>query len=230
MGIRDISLQRSIWSYSRVQALVSALRRNRRWQLRRPGLAGKRYVNVGCGPNVHPDFINVEYQWLPGVDLCWDLTRGLPLATGSVQGVYTEHCLEHFSLPAARALVAEFFRVARPGSVVRVVVPDAGLYLDTYRRKMDGDATAKFPFEDAVHARDRLVSPMVDVNAIFYTDRDSPAGHRCLFDFALLAELLGSVGFTEVTRCSFRAGRDPKLLIDSPGRQIESLYVEAVRP
>ena len=230
MGIRDISLQRSVWSYSRVQALVSVLRRNRRWQLRRPGLSDRHYVNAGCGPNVHPDFINVEYQWLPGVDLCWDLRRGLPLAAGSMQGVYTEHCLEHFSLADARRLVAEFFRVMRPGGVLRVAVPDAGLYLETYRRRMDGDATAKFPFEDAVRERDRLAAPMVHVNAIFYTDRDSPAGHRCLFDFALLAELLGSVGFTAIARCGFREGRDPKLLIDSPGRRIESLYVEAVRP
>jgi hypothetical protein len=36
-----------------------------------------------------------------------------------------------------------------------------------------------------------------------------------------------SAGFSSVTKMCFMNGRDPKLLVDSPERAIESLYVEA---
>ncbi|MEO8682881.1 MAG: methyltransferase domain-containing protein [Vicinamibacterales bacterium] len=226
MSLFDFSFSRPIGSYSKVQGLVSKWKRNQPSQLRSPRVAGKEYLDLGCGPNTHPGFINLDYDWQPGVDLCWDLARGLALPDGSMKGVFSEHCLEHFSLPTVRFLLAEIRRVLRPGGVVRIVVPDAGLYLDLYARRRAGEATADFPYEDAVRSAG-LTSPLASVNRVFYVDRDSPAGHRCMFDADLMTELLGLSGFEHVRREQFRTGRDPKLLIDAEHRNVESLYMEA---
>ncbi len=230
MGIKDFSFARPLTSYTKVQSVVSVVRRNRRWQTARAGVIDKHYLNVGCGPNTHREFINLEYNWLPGIDLCWDLTKGLPLEDRSMTGIFSEHCLEHFSLPTARLVVDDLFRVLRPGGTIRIVVPDAGMYLDTYQRQARGDDGVVFPFQVVVRAKTKLVAPMVSVNEIFYTDRDSPAGHRCMFDYSLLSEILYLAGFCDVNRCCFGEGRDPMLLIDTPSRRIESMYVEAGRP
>ena len=64
--------------------------------------------------------------------------------------------------------------------------------------------------------------PIDPLNRIF---RDH--GHRYAYDFWSLRELILSAGFSSATKAFFLRGRDPKLLVDSPERAIESLYVEA---
>lgn len=218
--------RRSFTSYAKARYWIARLRRNRRWQLKSERVQRLRYADLGCGPNTHAEFINVDHAWQPGVDLCWDLARGLPFATGTLAGIYTEHCLEHFSLPVAAAILRECRRALAPGGVLRIVVPDGELYLRRYCARVDGADAPAFPYESCERVGDVHV-PMVSVNRVFYQDRDSPAGHRAMFDYALLATLLRHSGFGTVSRRAFGVGADPHLLIDTAARAAESLYVEA---
>jgi predicted SAM-dependent methyltransferase len=229
MSLGTISLQRPLTSYAKVQAAVGWVIRNRTFQLRRPRVRDSAYLDLGCGLNPHEDLINLDYLWHPRVDVCWDVTRGLPFADCSMRGVFSEHCLEHFPLAAARRLLSEIRRILAPGGTVRIVVPDAELYLRSYVRQIDGDSTAVFPYQgqEGINAP---WSPMLSVNRVFYQDRESPFGHRTMFDFRFLALLLHDCGFVQPARCGFREGRDARLLIDTADRRVESLYVEASRP
>ena len=226
MPLNTISRRRPLGSYAKVQSLVGRLIRNRRFQLDRPRVRGGTHLDIGCGLNSHANLINLDYLWHPGVDVCWDITRGLPFADAALRGVFSEHCLEHFPLQAARALLREIRRVLAPGGTVRIIVPDGELYLRTYVQQLDGDTSCSFPYQQQEQSRD-LWSPMVSVNRIFYQDRESLFGHRLTYDFQLLELLLREAGFTGVARCNFLTGRDPKLLADTADRRVESLYVEA---
>ena len=226
MPLNSISLRRQLTSYAKVQALVGRLIRIRRFQLDRPRVRGGTHLDIGCGLNAHPELINLDYLWHPGVDVCWDITRGLPFVDASLRGIYSEHCLEHFPLPVARALLREIRRVLAPDGTVRIIVPDGELYLRTYLQQLGGDASAQFPFQKDESARD-LWSPMVSVNRVFYQDRESLFGHRTIYDFQLLELLLREAGFTRVTLRDFQQGADSRLLVDTPDRRVESLYVEA---
>jgi predicted SAM-dependent methyltransferase len=218
--------RRPLTSYAKVQALAGLLLRNRSFQLRRPRIRDLQYLNIGCGRNIHSKMINLDYLWHSGVDVCWDITRGLPFAAGSMRGIFTEHCLEHFSLSTAVDILRECRRVLRPGGLLRIVVPDGELYLRTYNRQIDGDISAKFPFQDQ-ESFDSIHSPILSVNRIFYQDRDSDHGHRFIYDFHFLAQLLHYCGFVSVTRQSFGVGREPAVVVDSESRAVESLYMEA---
>lgn len=229
MPLGTLSFHRPLTSYAKVQAAVGWAIRNRRFQLRRRRARKTAYLDLGCGLNPHDDFINLDYLWHPRVDVCWDITRGLPFPNGSMRGVFSEHCLEHFPLAAARKLLGEIHRVLAPGGTVRIVVPDAELYLRSYVRQIDGDAAAAFPYQGQ-EGIDAPWSPLLSVNRVFYQDRDSAFGHRTMFDFRFLALLLRDCGFAQPTRCGFQEGRDARLLIDTADRRIESLYVEASRP
>ena len=226
MPLHTFSFQRSLTSYAKVQAALGHVIRNRAYQLRRPSVRQCVYLDVGCGPNTHEGFINLDYQWHPKIDVCWDLARGLPFRDGSMQGIFSEHCLEHFPFPAGRRLLAEFRRVLAPAGTLRLVVPDAGIYLRTYARQVAGDLTAAFPYQ-AQEAKDPLWSPVVSVNRVFYQDRESPFGHRTMYDFQLLRQVLVAAGFGTVVQREFGQGSDSRLLIDTPSRRVESLYVEA---
>jgi len=169
----------------------------------------------------------MDYLWHPAVDLCWDISRGLPFASGTLQGIFSEHCLEHFSISVTIGILRECRRVLRADGTLRIVVPDAELYMSVYCRQIGGDTGARFPFP-LDPGPEGLVSPILNVNRVFYQDRDSPQGHRAMYDFHLLAQILRSAGFRSVERRAYRDGKDATLLIDSESRACESLYVEAV--
>ena len=224
-----ICLSRPITSYSKVQSLVANYIRNRPFQLRRKRIRGLKYLDLGCGRNSHAEFINVDFLWHPAVDICWDITRGIPFPSGSMAGIFTEHCLEHFSLPVGIGILQECRRVLVPGGVLRIVVPDAELYLRTYYRQLNGEDSSRFPFQDR-EKFNGLYSPILSVNRIFYQDRGSSYGHRFMYDFQLLDLLMRDCGFDSVGRRDFNQGADRALLIDTPSRACESLYVEGAKP
>jgi predicted SAM-dependent methyltransferase len=221
-----ISLNRPITSYAKMQKLIGNLIRNCGFQLKSKRIHDVRYLNIGCGRNPRENFINLDYLWHPEVDVCWDISTGLPFPISSMQGIFSEHCLEHFSLMDATRILMECKRILKPGGIIRIVVPDAEKYLKTYCRQTDGDPTARFPYQEQEHFHG-MCSPILNVNRVFYQDRDSLSGHRFMYDFHVLGELLRHCGFTSVSRRRTGEGTDPVLLIDAPTRAAESLYVEA---
>jgi predicted SAM-dependent methyltransferase len=226
MPLNSLSFRRPLTSYAKVQSWVGKLIRNRPFQLDKPRVRDGTHLDIGCGRNTHPALINLDYLWHPGVDVCWDIARGLPFTNASLRGVFSEHCLEHFPLPTARFLLREIRRVLTLDGTARLIVPDGELYLRTYAAQLAGDTARLFPYQAEEQFRD-LWSPMVSVNRVVYQDRESLFGHRTLFDFQLLQLLLQEAGFTRVMRRSFQEGADARLLIDTPDRRVESLYVEA---
>lgn len=60
-------------------------------------------LNVGCGRNILPDWINLDCAALPGVDVVYDLERcatdPLPLEDESVDEFLLSHVIEHLHHP-----------------------------------------------------------------------------------------------------------------------------------
>lgn len=218
-----ISLKRPIGSYAKVQAAYSAVIRNSLFQLRHLKSSNKHYLNIGCGPNITPEFINLDYTWRPGIDICWDITRKLPLKHNSLSGIYSEHCIEHIPETEARSLLSQCFNQLKPGGTIRIAVPDAELYLDLYVKAKQGEHVV-FPYENESEMKTASTA-IKAVNRVF---RDY--GHLYAYDYYILKEILENIGFTDINRASYRQGRDSRLLIDTLHRQVESLYIEASKP
>jgi predicted SAM-dependent methyltransferase len=215
-----ISLRRPVTSYHKVQILIGAMIRNRPIFLKRK--AEGCYLDLGCGPNPSPEFCNIDYNWRPGSDvICWDVTRGLPFQGGYVGGIFTEHMLEHIPFEKALGVLAECRRVLKAGGVLRVIVPDGELYLSEYAKYLRGE-TANMPYASSDAEEYTIATPIVSINRIFRNH-----GHCFIWDYETLRLGLLQAGFTEVNRCEFGLGSDPRLLRDTPSRQVESLYVEA---
>jgi predicted SAM-dependent methyltransferase len=115
--------------------------------------------------------------------------------------------LEHLDSRTAERLIADAYRVLRPGGVLRLCVPDLEFAVSRYQ---EGDR-ARF------------------LDYFFPLDPRNDLGrHRYMYDYFMLHQLLQSVGFAEVERFARAEGATPDIgLLDN--REDETLYVEAVK-
>lgn len=213
---------RALQDYQKVRLAFAALLRNRRFQATPSRLAGREYVNLGCGPFLTPGYVNLDYRWVPGIDVVWDLKRALPFPTHRFQGAFCEHCLEHFDEAELLDVLREIHRVLRPGGRVRLVVPSLEIHARSYL---------------AARAASASPGPAREMNRVFYDGHRTMRrthwindGHHFIHDFPSLAAALETVGFTAIEEARFGEGRDARLLVDQASRQSESLYVEAMNP
>jgi predicted SAM-dependent methyltransferase len=209
---------RPLTSYAKVQALITPFARGRNWAIKKDRIKDKKLLNIGCGFEPKDNFINLNLEWTPNVDICWDITaERVPLATNSMEGIFTEHCLEHITFEQCLETLKEFHRLLKPGGNIRIVVPDAELYFDLYQaRKTNKSVTLPYIKTEE--------TPVISINRIF---RDH--GHLFIYDFETMAHLMQKAGFRDVKKESYSTGRDNRLLIDQAYRAVESLYVEATK-
>ncbi len=78
-------------------------------------------LNLGCGHDIRPDFVNVDFMKVAGVDMVVDLNGALPWQNDSVDYVYMSHVLEHLKDPAYS--LEEIHRILKPGAIAQIIVP-----------------------------------------------------------------------------------------------------------
>lgn len=170
------------------------------------------HLHPGCQKVRKEDWVNIDLAGFP-VDLRWNLLRELPLEANRADAVFHEHLLEHFALRDGLWLAREWFRVLKPGGVLRIGVPDAASYLRSY---VDDPTFLQ-------NLRPDSPTKLLAVQELFYWQN-----HRTMYDFETLQLLLTAAGFDNVEHSAYGESRIAPSP-DSPHRQAETLYVEAVK-
>lgn len=217
----SISLNRSLTSYSKIRPIMSWLLRDKPMFFA-PIRDKEILLHIGCGARVSDEFYDIDYDWVPKLDRCMDITKGLRLPEGIlVAGAYSHHCLEHIPFAATIALTKELRRHMKKGAVFRVVVPDGEKYCRGYVRSAESGKN-ETPY-GSFYGREGFSTPMINVNVAMREH-----GHLFIYDFETFRQILLAAGFSEVVRCSLNQGRDTRLLFDVPEVEVESLYLEAI--
>ena len=161
-------------------------------------LAGRRQllVHLGCGNALLPGWVNLDcYPPPPAKDieiLTLDLRRGLPLSSGSVAALFSEHFLEHLPFDTVSAKVLpEIRRVLEPGGKLRLGVPNGEYFVDQYVAARTG--SSEEIFERQRHGK----TPMTMLNEIAHG-----FGHYFAYDFETMSSLLAAAGFVAIRRCA----------------------------
>jgi predicted SAM-dependent methyltransferase len=204
--------------YLAIRGMSNAMMRRNPFQRLSRRVRTLDYLNIGCNKKIFEHTINLDYAWFPGIDLTFDILRPLPISEKSLRGIYCEHVIEHLPFDTVPFILSEWKRVLRPGGVVRILVPDAQLYVETYCSIKKGEK-ALFPYHNVAS------TPMMQVNEMFRSYE-----HQYAYDYETLARLLDEAGFKGITQCEHKKGRDEKLLLDSEDRRAESLRIEALLP
>ncbi len=171
-------------------------------------------LHLGCASNYIDGWINIDL-FRPGrrLDLRWDLRRGIPVPDDCIESIFAEHLIEHIDIGGSLELLKECHRVLRASGVLRLGVPDLERYVRSYLR------------DDPLIDR---VRPNRPTRGIAFCEPFFWHGHRSMYDFETLELLLREAGFLLVERSEFGKGRiSPSS--DSPNREPETLYIEAVK-
>lgn len=83
----------------------------------------KTYLNFGCGRRFVQSWKNIDLHAGDGV-IRHRLPEPFPFSSESFEVVYSSHVLEHFTREEAQRVIAECYRILRPGGILRLVVPD----------------------------------------------------------------------------------------------------------
>ena len=78
-------------------------------------------VNLGCGHNSVPGFINVDLRKLPGVDKVMDLNKKWKFNNNSIDFIYARGVVEH--LYSIDKTMEEIYRVLKPKGIAFLVLP-----------------------------------------------------------------------------------------------------------
>lgn len=202
-------------------------------------------LNLGCGPQVVPGWVNVDYalgarlatvpllkpvvrklkifrvDWDPKIFI-HDLTQRLPWDDGTVDACYTSHTVEHFSREQGAFLVQEAFRVLKPGGVLRVVVPDLKSAIDRYQ---NGSTPAENLVEDlgvlygpGKSGLKKMMAPLIEFP------------HKCMYDTDAMLRLLTKSGFIASPRQAFDSEIADIRSIELESRTVDAVVVEGKKP
>jgi predicted SAM-dependent methyltransferase len=135
-------------------------------------------LNIG-GVKYHPGYRNVNIQQLPSVDHNWDC-RKIDCDDDSVDEIYASHVLEHLSYQGdAMDALFEWYRVLKPGGMLRVSVPNLPTLCELYLRTLG---------KDRHHIMRIIYGGQVDAHDF----------HHAGYDFGTLSALLKGAGFSAV--------------------------------
>ena len=203
-----------------VRRLLLAVSRAQ-FALRRPQPAR---INLAAGAQRVPGYFTIDIDG--DVDLRLDLSHSdLPFENASIEAVVCISAINYFSASRAERIVAETFRVLRPGGVARYGVQDLRKLVASYLNRdlafleqKNPDGTCRF-----VGA-----TPADKLAAWFYGYPTSGGRCRYVYDFESLARRFTQTGFRLVEERPYRSSRLADIaLIDN--RPDQMFFLEAVK-
>lgn len=202
--------------------------------------ASPRGLQLGTGHNPLPGWLNTDVQvFRRGHVEFLDATRPFPLPDASFDYVYSEHQIEHIPLEAGEQMLAECFRVLRPGGVVRIATPDLHRIARLAEAELDDERRHYVAYIS------RLLGlpgpdPTRVINSMFRAfGPDADTGHQFIYSYDFLADRLRAAGFTDVRRRELGESahdalrgieRHTEVIGDERVVRYETLIVEATRP
>ena len=116
----------ALWSWfepRKTSAIRAVNGRNRRLAAAYLASSPQPKLHIGCGDNELAGWLNTDLT--PKRNQVYlNAHRRFPFADNAFDYVYSEHVIEHLTLPDGRVMLGECWRVLRPDGVLRIVTPD----------------------------------------------------------------------------------------------------------
>ena len=150
-----------------------------------------------------------------------DIRQGLPVADGSVDGIYASHILEHLSRNAVTTARAYTHKMLRSGGTFRLIVPDLAARAERYvrdRAQLSPNNADAFINALNIGETDRAQGVAALLRSTF-----GHSGHLWMYDEDLMGDLLRRAGFIDIRRATFADSGDKMFdIVEDRGRFFDS--------
>ncbi|MBT0957764.1 methyltransferase domain-containing protein [Alphaproteobacteria bacterium KMM 3653] len=177
-------------------------------------------LHLGCGVKHIPGWFHIDALPLDHVDHVGPVEDLSFIEDNTVELIYACHVLEHFGRKTYTEALAEWFRVLKPGGVLRIAVPDFNAAATLYKAGT-------------------LPNGIEGVRGLVCGgQRDQYDFHGMIFDEASLSEALKGLGFSETRLWDWRKTEHSDLddysqaympHMDKENGTLVSLNLEAVK-
>lgn len=146
-------------------------------------------IHLGCWTRNIPGFVNVDLVELPHIHYKRSIDDLSIFENDSADLIYSSHNLEYFDRLEAKNVLTEWYRVLKPGGLLRLAVPDFEKLIQIYQN------TGEIQ---------NILGPLYGRMAINTSSGDQIIYHKTVYDFNSLKTLLEEVGFGNVHRYDWK--------------------------
>lgn len=146
-------------------------------------LSKKPFYNIGAGSFSHTYWTNIDFSnsWYnannENMNISYNLMelKKLPVDDNTAEIVYSSHTMEHITDVAVNNIVAESYRILKPGGTIRLTAPDINLYYNTF---INNDI--EFFRDSIAYYSQRNIMDQLELNSM----KESTIGSLFLYYFA----------------------------------------------
>ena len=166
-----------------------------------------RKLHLGCGWNILPGWLNVDYRPLCRGALYLDARRPFFFMDETFDYVFNEHMIEHMPYRDGLSMLAECHRILKQGGKIRISTPDLAFLIDLY-----GDDKSSLQREYVAWANRTFLRNAPEENEVFLINNFVRSwGHTFIYDEKTLTSAMIDTGFTNITKYDLQHSGDPAL-------------------
>lgn len=153
-------------------------------------------IHLGASSNIIPGWINYDIDSSGGA-IKADLINGIPLVDNTVNKIFSEHVIEHFTKESGYMLIKECYRVLKPGGTMRIGWPGLNKLVSSY----------------LTHSRKHKKHILPHLNLRYghwdeiLADRLFSWEHRYAYTPRHMKDILKEIGFVEPRQCKYMNSR-----------------------
>ena len=163
-----------------------------------------RKLHLGCGWNLLPGWLNMDYLPESRDALYLDARRPFFFRDETFDYVFSEHMIEHIPYHDGRNMLGECHRILKRCGKIRISTPDLAFLIELYRAD-------KSPLQQEyiAWANRTFVKHAPEDNEVFIINnfmRDW--GHTFIYDKNTLTTAMAAAGFINIYKCDLRQSKE----------------------
>ena len=177
-------------------------------------------LHIGCQDHPLDSWLNADVYPKHTQIIYLDATMTFPFADNTFSYIFSEHMIEHINLLEGLQMIAECYRVLKPGGKIRIATPDLAFLMNLYAKPEEELHKSYTTFSKRYFPDNHPVMTGRVVNNFF---RDW--GHKYIHDKQSLTYLLEHAGFLEIHFSEVGESSDPTFKnLEKHGKEITETF------